>query len=48
LALSVTDIGVKLVKALLPKIRSRNGVSIPNENKLKTMDKKIKRAYQPI
>jgi hypothetical protein len=44
----VTDTGVKLAKALFPKIRSRNGVSIPNENKLKRMDNKIKRPYQAI
>jgi hypothetical protein len=48
LALSVTETGVKLAKALFPKMRSKNGVSIPNENKLKRMDNKIKSPYQPI
>jgi hypothetical protein len=48
LALSVTETGVKLAKALFPKIRSRNGVSMPNENKLKRIDSKINRPYQPI
>jgi hypothetical protein len=48
LVLSVTDTGVKLTKALFPKIRSRNGVNIPKENKLKRIDNKINRPYQPI
>jgi hypothetical protein len=48
LELSVTDTGVKLAKALFPKMRSRNGVSIPKENKLKRIDNKINRPYQPI
>jgi hypothetical protein len=48
LVLSVADTGVKLANALFPKMRSRNGVSMPNENKLKSIDSKINRPYQPI
>jgi hypothetical protein len=48
LAVSVTEAGAKPAKALFPKIRSRKGVNMPSENKLKRMDNKINRPYQPI
>ncbi len=45
---SVTDTGARLAKALFPKMRSRKGVNMPSENKLKRIDNKINRPYQPI
>ena len=36
------------VNSLLLKMRSIKGTSMLNENRLKTMDKMIKRLYQPI
>lgn len=48
LDVSVTDTGARLAKALFPKMRSRKGVNMPSENKLKRIDNKINRPYQPI
>ena len=36
------------VNSLLPKIKSINGISIPKENRPNTIDRVIKRLYQPI